>query len=129
MPVGLGQQDGRRWLEVRGQARVRRGLDVDRPEACAVEGGAVDLDGVRAAGHVDAGPADDLEERAEVLARRAVERDPATGHGRGDDERAGLDPVGHDPVLGAAQSVAALDLDRVGRGPFDVGAHVLEEQR
>ena len=33
-----------------------------------------------------------------------VERDPAAGHRAGDDERAGLDPVGDHPVLGAAQA-------------------------
>ena len=45
-----------------------------------------------------------------------------TGH----DERAGLDPVGDDPVFGAAQPLLALDLDGVGVRPLDLGAHLLE---
>ena len=48
----------------------------------------------------------------------------AAGHGRRDDERAGLDAVGDDAVLGTAQPLAALDLDRVGVGPLDRGAHL-----
>ena len=48
-----------------------------------------------------------------MVARRALEGHPAAGHGRRHDERAGLDPVGHDPVLAAAQALAAVDLDRV----------------
>ena len=58
-----------------------------------------------------------------MVARRALERDLAAGHGRGDDERAGLDAVRDDAVLGAAEALAALDLDRVGRRPLDRGAH------
>ena len=64
---------------------------------------------------------------AEVVARRALEGHAPAGDGRRHDERAGLDPVGNDPVLGAAQALAALDLDRVRRGPLDLGAHRAQE--
>ena len=63
-----------------------------------------------------------------MVARRAGERDPAAGDGAGDDERAGLDPIRDDVVLGAAEPLLALDLDRVGVGPLDLGAHLLEER-
>ena len=92
----------------------------------AVEGRPVDLDRVLAARDADAGAAHRLDEGAEVLARGTGERDLAARDGAGDDERAGLDPVGDDPVLRAAQPFLALDLDGVGIGPLDVGAHLLE---
>ena len=63
-----------------------------------------------------------------MVARRALERHLAAGDGGRDDERAGLDAVGHHVVLGAAQAALALDLDRVGRGPLDLGAHLLQER-
>ena len=46
-----------------------------------------------------------------------------------DDERAGLDAIGDDVVGGTAQAPSALDLDRVGRRPLDLGAHRREEPR
>ena len=49
------------------------------------------------------------------------------GHRAGDGERAGLDAVGDDVVVGAAQPLAALDLDGVGVGPLDLGAHLAQE--
>ena len=57
-----------------------------------------DLDRVAAArdGHADV--REHVEERAQVVARRALERDLAAGDGGRDDERAGLDAVGHDVV-------------------------------
>ena len=94
-----------------------------------VERGAVDLDRVRAARDADAGAAHDLDERAEVIARGTGQRDLAAGDGAGDDERAGLDPVGDDAVLRAAQSLLALDLDRVRIRPLDLRAHLLEDRR
>ena len=63
-----------------------------------------------------------------MVARRALECQPAAGHGTGDDERAGLDPIRDDPMLGAAQALAALDLDGVRVGPLDLGAHLLQER-
>ncbi len=48
------------------------------------------------------------------------------GHGTGHDERAGLDAVGDDPVLRAAQPLLALDLDGVWVRPLDLGAHLLQ---
>ena len=62
-----------------------------------------------------------------MVARRALERQAAAGHGARDDERARLDPIGDDPMLGATQALAALDLDGVRIGPLDLGAHLLEE--
>ena len=55
-----------------------RGLDVAGAEAAAAERRAVDLDRVRAAGDADADAARSIvEKRAEVVAGRALERDPA----------------------------------------------------
>ena len=48
----------------------------------------------------------DVEERRQVVARRARQGDLAAGHRAGDGERARLDAVGHDVVLGAAQALA-----------------------
>ncbi len=70
-----------------------------------------------AARSADAGPVEDGEERLEVLGPGAVEGDVAAGDGRRDGERPGLDAIGHDPVVGAAEALAALDLDRVGVRP------------
>ena len=70
---------------------------------------------------------DDVEEGAEVVARRAGQRDPATGHGAGDDERAGFDAVGDDAVLRATQTTLAVDLDGVRVGALDLRAHLLQE--
>ena len=51
------------------------------------------------------------------------------GHRGGNDERAGLDAIGDDAVLGAPQAASALDLDRVGRGALDRGPHLLRGTR
>ena len=100
-----------------------------RPVAAVEERRAVDLDRV--------GPALERRRRPGSIvstnAARWSHGAPSSvtlpaGHGGGDDERAGLDPVGDDPVLGAAQALAALDLDRVGVGPLDRRAHRLEER-
>ena len=56
---------------------------------------AVDLDRVAAAGDRHADVRDDVEECAQVVARRRLERHIAAGHRRGNDERACLDTVGH----------------------------------
>ena len=63
-----------------------------------------------------------------MVAGCAGQRDPAAGHGAGDDERAGLDAVRDDAVLGAAQPALAVDLDRVREGALDLGAHLLQER-
>ena len=73
----------------------------------------VDLDRGRRRRTGHAGPLEHVEERAHVVARRALERDLAAGDRGRHEERAGLDPVGHDVVLGAAQAALAVDLDRV----------------
>ena len=87
----------------------------------------IDIDGVGPARDIDAGLDDGVDECAEVIARRTGQRDPAAGHGAGDHEGAGFDPVGDDPVVRAAQTPLALDFDRVGERPGDLGAHLLEE--
>ena len=63
-----------------------------------------------------------------MVARRALEGDVAAGDRGGDDERARLDAVGQDVVLGAAQAALALDDDRVRRRALDLGTHLLEHQ-
>ena len=63
----------------------------------------------------------------DVRARRLFQRHRAAGDRGGHQERAGLDPVGHHGVLGAAQALLAVDLDGVGVGPRDLPAHLVEE--
>ena len=126
MPVGLGEQDGGRRLQVRGQTRVGGGLDVGR-RGSRRRARAVPSTSIVSVPHddADAGPP----ERSRGTRRggrtgRLSRVMLAAGDGAGDDERAGLDAVGHDAVLRAAQPLAALDLDRVGVGPLDLGAHL-----
>ena len=105
----LGQQDGRRRLEVRREARIGRGLDVARPEP---------------AGRAAALPSTSIRSPSQVTRRRRPGRGPRGTRSRwshgapvsvtwppvtraGDDERAGLDPVGDHVVLGAAQAALA----------------------
>ena len=77
----------------------------------------------------DADALERVEEGPEVRAGCAAQRHvPTRDRGR-DDERAGLDAIGDDVVRGAAQAPPALDLDRVGRRPLDLGAHRHEEPR
>ena len=57
----------------------------------------------------------------------AAQGDLATGDGGRDREGAGLDAVGDDVVGGASQAAPTLDLDDVGRGALDLGAHLLQE--
>ena len=63
-----------------------------------------------------------------MVARGALERDAAAGDRGRHHEGPGLDAVGDHAMLGAAQALAALDLDGVGRRPLDRGAHLLEER-
>ena len=66
----------------------------DGPEARLHEARAVDDDRVARARQVDARAPDDLDEAPEMVARRALDCHLAARDRRGDDERAGLDPVG-----------------------------------
>ena len=90
--------------------------------------GTVDLDRVGPALEADADPARSLDERLQLVARRALEGHLPAGHRGGHDERAGLDAIGDDPMLRSAQALATLDLDGVGEGPLDGRAHRLEER-
>src|SRR5207244_3543251 len=92
-PGRLGEQDARRWLEVRREAGIRRGRHVHGAIAAVPEGVAAYLDRVAAALDAHPCPAEDVEERLEVVARRAAQRDVAAGDRGRHDERAGLDPV------------------------------------
>jgi hypothetical protein len=60
---------------------------------------------------------------------RAGDRDVAPGDGRRRQQRARLDAVGDDPVPRAAQLGNPLDLDALGAGPLDAGAHGNEQAR
>ena len=95
------------WMSV-GEAGIRRGLDVDRPEA-AVGRAPRPSTSIRSASQrdADAGPLEDLEERASCGRTGRPQGHLAAGHGAGDGERPGLDPVGDDVVLGAAQAALA----------------------
>ena len=62
--LGLGQQHAGGRLEVRGEARIRPGLDVAGAEGAGAESRAVDLDGVAAARDADADAAQRVEEGA-----------------------------------------------------------------
>ena len=101
--VGLGQEHGRRAAGCRsrapGTARSRC-----RP-ACRPPGpglARVDLHAVRAAGRPRARPCPGPRRgRRMVLAVGALEDHVAAGDARRDRERAGLDAIGHDVVLGA----------------------------
>ena len=126
---GLAEQHDVRRLQVRGEARVGRGLDVDargnppRPAACHRP---------RSSRRRSA-PARRCRRAISRNAPRwshgaPLERHVAAGHACRDDERACLDAVGQHVVLGAAQPSLALDLDRVGRGPLDLGAHLLQQR-
>src|SRR5207244_7839261 len=98
--------DAGRRLEVRGEAGVRGGLDADGPERAGPDRRRVDVDPIALGADRDAGFGQDVEELAEVVAGRALEGELATRHRTGHDERAGLDAVRDDPVVGAAQPPA-----------------------
>ena len=83
----------------------------------------------RAAADRDADRAQDLEEGAQVVAGRALERHLAAGDGGRDHERARLDAIGQHLVLGAAQPALAVDHDRVRGRALDVGAHLAAGRR
>ena len=51
----------------------------------------------------------------------------ASGHGAGDDERAGFDAVGNDSVLGTIQLAHAFHADGGRAGAFDLGSHFVEQ--
>ena len=79
----LGQQHRRRRLEVRREARIRRGLDVARLEPDGRERAAVDLDRVAVARDATRRPARATSRNAPRWSHGApVERDLAAGHRR-----------------------------------------------
>ena len=59
----------------------------------------------------------------------ALERDFLSGDRARDQERAGLDAVRDDVVLGAVQFLHAFDDDAPRAGAFDFRAHLVEEIR
>ena len=64
-----------------------------------------------------------------MLRGDVADRDPASGRGGGSHIGARLDLVGNDGIGNAAQIIHAADLDNVGTGAADVGAHRVEEVR
>jgi len=44
-----------------------------------------------------------------------------------DDERPGLDSIGDDRMLGAAERFNAFDLNRLGSGAIDTSAHLVQQ--
>src|SRR3989442_13646035 len=64
----------------------------------------------------------------EMLGHEIAHRHVSAGDGAGDDQRARLDPVGHDAVSGASERRHALDLDARRAGAADAGSHRVEER-
>src|SRR5437867_3306482 len=127
LAVRLGEQHGRGRLEVGREAGIRTGLDRGRAVRAFVEAAPVDGD----LSTIDVDPDPDTiehpEERGERLARGALHAYLAAGHGRRQDEGAGLDAVGRDRVISAAEASDALHLDDVRGAALDAGAHPHEE--
>ena len=73
--------------------------------------------------------AQSIGDRSEMRRLDALERDPLAGDRAGDEERAGLDAVRDDVVLGAVQFLHAFDDDAARAGAFDLRAHLVEEIR
>ena len=61
-----------------------------------------------------------------MVGHEIAHRHVTAGDGAGDDQGAGLDPVGNDPVRGAGQRRHALDLDPRGTGAVDASSHRVE---
>src|SRR5690606_34757381 len=122
--AGAAGQRGHRHhgrLQVGGEAGVRVGDDVDRPQrpvAAHVQHRAL-------AGEVDAHLLQLVAHDAQVEAG-ADEADLALRDGRGHGEHAGVEPVGHDGVLDGVQLVHALDGDEPGAATADLRAHLGE---
>ena len=121
MPFGLGHQRHVLGLQIGGESGVFLGGHIHRaqpPGAANAQGGGVRLCHLRPRllqlGH----------ERADVFGHAAGNRHVAAGDGAGDQERAGLDAVRNDGVLGAVQPLHALDADGGRARAFDLRAHL-----
>ena len=71
---------------------------------------------------VDAEPAQDREDRIEILRHRVLDRDLASGHGGEADEARDLDVLGTDAERAAAEPFDALDPQQVRPDALDLGA-------
>ena len=92
------------------------------------QAGRVDLDRGRAAGDRDADPAQDLDQRADVVAGRVLEGEPAAGDGRRDEERA-RSRCGPGITLWSAPRRRRVPWTSIVSGAVrcDVGAHLAQE--
>ncbi len=123
--AGLSEEGGQGGLQVGGEAGIGHRLRVDRLQ-------------VPLPAHPQvAVPLLDLHSRLSQLPEKGVElpRHPLEylhlplRDGGGDGEGAGLDAVGDDAIGDAVQLAYAVDLDSVGAGAGDLGAHLVEHLR
>ena len=111
-------------LQIGGEAgilfrgHIHRAQFAARPHAHATGGGLC---------HLRPGLLQFRHERAHVLRIALGHRHVTAGDGSGHHKRAGLDAVGDDGVLGAAQLLDALDANGGSARAFDFGAHLAQQ--
>ena len=122
-PVADRQQRHELRLDVGGEAgeRLGRHLDGVNPPVRADEDRAV------LALDLHAHLFEAVDDRDQVVEVAVLQFQFAVGDGGGDHERAALDAVGDDPVLGRRQPVDALDPDLRRAVTLDLGAHLVQK--
>ena len=121
--LGGGQQGRHGLLQVRGEARVHLGLDVDRPVHAVGDhaDGVILLDDAHAHFQKLGG------QRLHVGGDAAANGHVAMGGGSGDHQRASLDLIGNDRIGRAVEMLLTADADHIRAGALDLRAHGVEE--
>ncbi len=123
LALGGSQQGRHRLLQVRGEAGVHLGLDVDRPVHAVGDhaDGVVLLDDAHA--HFQKFGSQRLHVGGDAAANGHV----AMGGGSGDHQRASLDLIGNDRIGRAVEMLLTADADHIRAGALDLRAHGVEE--